>query len=122
MPVMHKLEALRILETKLKSVEEERQAELADNENLRDPIDAKAEARALSAIFEYLKSCKIAPSNSLLRIFKRYLPREARIRSHPNNSIPFAAELSGSIVSELQADLTTSERPLLLSEPRGIAS
>jgi hypothetical protein len=54
---MHKLEALRILETKLKSVEEERQAELADNENLRDPIDAKAEARALSAIVEYLKSC-----------------------------------------------------------------
>ena len=46
---------------------------------------------------EYLKSCKIAPSNSLLRIFKRYLrlPR-ARIRSHPNNSIPFAAELRGS--------------------------
>jgi len=34
---MHKLEALRILEAKLKSVEEE----LADNENLRDPIDAK---------------------------------------------------------------------------------
>ena len=73
MAVMHKLEALRILEAKLNSVEEERQAELTENENLRDPIDAKAEARALSAVFEYLKSCKIAPSNSLLRIFKRYL-------------------------------------------------
>ena len=70
---MHKLEALRILEAKLKSVEEERQTELAENENLREPIDAKAEARALSAVFEYLKSCKIAPSNSLFRIFKRYL-------------------------------------------------
>ena len=73
MAVMHKLEALRILEAKLKSVEEERQAELADKENLQDPIDAKAEARALSAVFEYLKSCKIAPSDSLLRVFKRYL-------------------------------------------------
>jgi hypothetical protein len=70
---MHKLEALRILEAKLKSVEEERHAELAENENLREAIDAKAEAQALAAIFDFLKICKIAPSNSLLRIFKRYL-------------------------------------------------
>ena len=84
MAVMHKLEALLILEAKLKSVEEERQVELAENENLRDTIDAKAEARALSAVLEYLKSCKIVPSNSLLRIFKRYLrlPRASdRIRT-----------------------------------------
>jgi len=70
---MHKLEALRILEAKLKSVEEERHAELAKNENLREAIDAKAEAQALTAVFDFLKNCKIAPSNSLLRIFKRYL-------------------------------------------------
>ena len=70
---MHKPEAMRILEAKLKSVEEERHAELAENEDLRAAIDAKAEARALSAVFDFLKTCKIVPSNSLLRIFKRYL-------------------------------------------------
>ena len=70
---MHKLEAMRILEAKLKSVEEERQAELAKNEGLRDAIDAKAEAQALSAVFDFLRTCKIVPSNSLIRIFKRYL-------------------------------------------------
>ena len=70
---MHKLEALRILEAKLKSVEEERHAELTENEDLREVIDAKAEAQALAAVFDFLKTCKIAPSNSLLRIFKRYL-------------------------------------------------
>jgi hypothetical protein len=43
--VMHKLEALRILEAELKSVEEERHLELADNEDLREAIDAKAEAK-----------------------------------------------------------------------------
>ena len=65
---MHKLEAMRILEAKLKSVEEERHAELAENEDLRAAIDAKAEARALSAV---------------------------KMRSPPNNSIPFVAELRG---------------------------
>ena len=70
---MHKLEAMRILEAKLKPVEGEREAELAANEGLRDAIDAKAEARALSAGFDFLKTCKIVPSTALLRIFKRYL-------------------------------------------------
>jgi hypothetical protein len=71
--VMHKLEAMRILEAKLKSIQEERHAELAESEDLRSAIDAKAEAQALSAVFDFLKTCKIAPSNSLLRIFRRYL-------------------------------------------------
>ena len=70
---MHKLEAMRILEAKLKSVEEERHAELTKNEDLQAAIDAKAEAQALSAVFDFLKTCKVVPSNSLLRIFKRYL-------------------------------------------------
>jgi hypothetical protein len=70
---MHRLEALRILEAKLAAIEEEHQAELAENEDLREAIDAKAEAQALAAVFDFLKNCKIAPSNSLLRIFKRYL-------------------------------------------------
>jgi hypothetical protein len=42
---MHRLEALRILEAKLAAIEEEHQAECAENEDSR-PIDAKAEARA----------------------------------------------------------------------------
>ena len=48
MAVMHKLEALLILEAKLKSVEEERQAELADNENLRDTY--RCEGRGASTV------------------------------------------------------------------------
>jgi hypothetical protein len=70
---MHRLETLRILEAKLAAIEEEHHAELAENEDLREAIDAKAEAQALAAVFDFLKNCKIAPSNSLLRIFKRYL-------------------------------------------------
>ena len=90
---MHKLEAMRILEAKLKSIEEGRHSELAENEDLRDAINAKAEAQALSAVFDFLETCKIVPSNSLLRIFKRYLRAPApKIRSNPNNSIPFAVE------------------------------
>ena len=94
---MHKLEAMRILEAKLKSVEEERHAELAKNEDLQDAIDAKAEAQALSAVFDFLRACKIVPSNSLIRIFKRYLRerREPKMRSPPKSTIPFVAELRG---------------------------
>ena len=83
--LMHRLEALRILKAKLGSVEESRHAELSESEDLREAIDAKAEAQALAAVFDFLKTCKIAPSNSLLRIFKRYL-RAAR------NETPIAAQ------------------------------
>ena len=87
---MHKLEAMRILEAKLKSVEEERHAEIADNEDMRDAIDAKAEAQALSAVFDFLKTCKIVPSNSLLRIFKRYLrPPRSQEAVIPKPQHPF---------------------------------
>lgn len=51
---MHRLEALRILEAKLAAIEEEHHAEFAENEDLREPIDAKAEARALAAVFDLL--------------------------------------------------------------------
>ena len=90
--VMHKLEAMRILEAKLKSVEEERHAELAKNEDLEAAIDAKAEAQALSAVFDFLRACKIVPSNSLIRIFKRYL-RTPRTQDAfaSKSSIPFVA-------------------------------
>jgi hypothetical protein len=70
---MQRLEALRILEAKLAAIEADRIAEAAESEYVREAIDAKAEAQALAAIFDFLKNCKITPSNSLLRIFKRYL-------------------------------------------------
>ena len=60
--VMQRLEALQILKAKLGSVEETRHAELSENEDPRESIDAKAEAQALAAVFDFLKSCKIAPS------------------------------------------------------------
>jgi len=37
------------------------------------PVDAKAEARALAAIFDFLQHCKIVPTESLVRVFRRYL-------------------------------------------------
>jgi hypothetical protein len=75
---MDRLEALRILEAKLGAIEEEHHTEIAGHEELREPINAKAEARALGAVFDFLKDCKIAPTDSLLRIFRRYL--------HPKSS------------------------------------
>ena len=66
-------EAVQILQAKLTDIEEEHQAELAASEDLREQIDAKAEARALTAVFDFLQNCKMVPSESLLRIFRRYL-------------------------------------------------
>jgi hypothetical protein len=86
---MHRLEALRIFEAKLRSVEEAWHAELSENEDLREAIDAKAEAQALTAVFDFLQNCKIAPSNSLARIFKRYLRpsrTQAPIAGQPQRS------------------------------------
>jgi hypothetical protein len=71
--VMHKLEALQILKTKLAAIEQEHHAECADNEQARESIDAKAEARALAAVFNFLRDCKISHTDSLLRILERYL-------------------------------------------------
>jgi hypothetical protein len=69
---MLRLEALRILKAKLAAIEEEHYVEFAVHEDRRE-LDTKAEAQALAAVFDFLKNCKIAPTNSLLRIFKRYL-------------------------------------------------
>ena len=66
-------EAVQILQAKLADIEEEHQAKLAASEDLREQIDAKAEARALTAVFDFLQNCKMVPSESLLRIFRRYL-------------------------------------------------
>ena len=70
---MQTLEALRILKTRLAAIDEEHNAECASHESDREAIGAKAEAQALSAIFDFLKECKIPLPDSLLRIFRLYL-------------------------------------------------
>jgi hypothetical protein len=83
--VMQTLEALRILKTKLAAIDQEHDAEFAVQDAEREAIDAKAEAQALSAIFDFLKECKITLPDSLLRIFRRYLrtsKHEIPISSH----------------------------------------
>jgi hypothetical protein len=67
---MQTLEALRILKTRLAAIDEEHNAECASHESDREAIGAKAEAQALSAIFDFLKECKIPLPDSLLRIFR----------------------------------------------------
>jgi hypothetical protein len=70
---MQTVEALQILKIKLAAIDQEHDAECAEHEAQREAIDAKAEAQALSAVFDFLKDCKIALPHSLLRIFRRYL-------------------------------------------------
>ena len=70
---MRKQDALDILAAKLADIEQDHESELAGREHSRKPIDAKAEARALTAVFDFLESCKITPTESLLRVFRRYL-------------------------------------------------
>ena len=74
---MHKLEAIKVLEAKLAAIEREHHAEFAGDEDMRDQTDAKAEARALAAVFDFLKDCKISHRDSLLRILERYLRRKS---------------------------------------------
>jgi hypothetical protein len=87
--VMRNRDALEILSAKLAAVEQEHQTELETNADLRDSIDAKAEARALTAVLDFLQNCKVVPSESLLRLFRRYLhaPRDqASSRQHQPKS------------------------------------
>ena len=79
---MQTLEALRILRTRLAAIDQEHDAELAVHDSEPEAIDAKAEAQALSAIFDFLKECKISLPDSLLRIFTRYL----RASKHEHSS------------------------------------
>jgi hypothetical protein len=82
---MNKSEALRILEAKLASIEREHNAEVSDDEDHREPIDKKAEARALAAVFDFLRDCKISHTASLLRILEGYLRRKPMT---PSSSLP----------------------------------
>ena len=70
---MQKLEALRLLEVKLAAIEQDRDTELETGGSARDEVDARAEARALTAILDFMENCKVKPSASLLRLFRRYL-------------------------------------------------
>lgn len=70
---MQKSEALRLLEVKLAAIEQDRETELDAGREPREEIDARAEARALTAILDFLENCKLKPSPSLLRLFRRYL-------------------------------------------------
>lgn len=82
---MQKLEALRLLEVKLTAIEQDHETELEAKEDLRDEIDARAEARALTAVLDFLENCKVKPSASLLRLFRRYLrgaKRHAPVSEH----------------------------------------
>jgi len=77
---MRKDDALKILQAKLTEIEQDHELELDGAEEHREPIDARAEARALGAIFDFLQNLKIVPTESLLRVFRRYL-RDTKART-----------------------------------------
>jgi len=74
--VMHKPEAIKFLEARLAAIEREHNDELA-SEDTRSEADARAEAKALAAIYDFLKDCKIPHRQSLLRVLERYLRRKS---------------------------------------------
>ncbi len=84
---MPKLEALRILEAKLAAIEQEHRAECPENEDMREQIDARAEARALATVFDFLKDCKISHTDSLFRILERYLRKQRLGRAAPRDRV-----------------------------------
>ena len=75
---MRKQEALRILAAKLAAIEREHHAECAVKPEERQPIDAKAEARALAAVFDFLRDSKISHTELVRRVLERYLRPKSR--------------------------------------------
>ena len=73
---MRKLEAMQFLEARLAAIEREYHDELA-NEDTRSEADARAEAKVLAAVYDFLKDCKISHRQSLLRVLERYLRRKS---------------------------------------------
>jgi hypothetical protein len=73
---MQKLEAIKFLEARLAAIERERADEPA-SEDTRSEADARAEAKALAAVYDFLKDCKISHRQSLLRVLERYLRRKS---------------------------------------------
>src|SRR6516164_7799891 len=74
--VMHKPEAIKFLEARLAAIEQEHHDEFA-SEDTRSEVDARAEAKVLAALYDFLKECKISHRQSLLRILERYLRRKS---------------------------------------------
>jgi hypothetical protein len=104
---MHKLEAIKILETKLAAIEQEHHAECAGNDDMLDQADAKAEAKALAAVFDFLKDCKISHGDSLLRILERYLRRKSSGGRRRDAPVTQGAKgiLAGMVRAQTDADL-----------------
>jgi len=88
MAQMRIMEALHILKGKLAEIEQDRGMELEQGAS-REEADARAEARALGAVLDFLESCKIAPGESLLRLFRRYLrPAKGQAQIRHQRALP----------------------------------
>src|SRR6476469_5913990 len=94
---MNTLEAVKVLETRLAAIEREHHDELA-GEDTKSDTDARAEAKALAAVFDFLKDCKISHRDSLLRILERYLRRKSTAgRGHDAPAIQGAKDILAGI-------------------------
>jgi hypothetical protein len=86
---MRKEDALKILQAKLVEIEQEHDSELAESEGPREPVDAKAEARALSAVFRLLSELQAdadrIPASCVQALFARAEDADADRgrRAHP---------------------------------------
>jgi hypothetical protein len=86
--VMRKLEALKFLEARLADIEREHYDELA-REAPRSDADARAEAKALAAVYDFLKDCKIS-IQAITASHSRALPApKAKHRSHGEINITY---------------------------------
>ncbi len=74
--VMRKVDVIKFLAERLSAIEREHSEEIA-SEDTRAGANARAEARTLSAVYDFLKDCKISHRQSLLRILERYLRRKS---------------------------------------------
>ena len=86
--VMRKQDVIKFLEARLAAIEREHYDELV-SEDTRSEADARAEARTLAAVYDFLKDCKISHRQSLLRS-SRALPA-AKQRSQKAGEISFAS-------------------------------
>ena len=75
--VMRKVEVIKFLEARLAAIEREHSEEIASEDT---PRLMRAEARTLSAVYDFLKDCKISHRQSLLRILERYLRRSSGVK------------------------------------------
>ena len=102
---MHKLEAIKFLEARLAAIEREHNDELA-SEDTRSEADARAEAKTVAAIYDFLKDCKISHRQSLLRILERYLRRKS---SAGREDAPIIQGVEGSRAIDLATFRTARE-------------